>query len=63
MKKFILLTNFDPEEPYNIILNTETILSIYDEKDCTSIYAILDGEKILMAEVKESASEIYSMLQ
>lgn len=63
MKKFILLTNFDPEEPFNIIVNTEMILSIWDEEDYTSIYAILDGEKILIAEVKESAAEIYSMLQ
>lgn len=63
MRKFILLTNADPETPGNVIVNTEMIPSIYDEKDCTSIYAILDGEELLMAEVTEKVSEIYPMLK
>jgi hypothetical protein len=63
MKKFILLTNFDPEIPGNTVVDTEIISSIRDEEDCTCVYAISGGEEIVVAEVKESASEIYSMLQ
>lgn len=63
MKKFILLTNFDLEIPGNTVVNTEIISSIRDEEDCTCIYANLDGEEAVVAEVKESTAEIYSMLQ
>lgn len=62
MKKFILLTNADPETPGNAVVNTEIISSIRDEEDCTCIYANLDGEEAVV-EVKESAAEIYSMLR
>lgn len=63
MKKFILLTNADPETPGNSVVNTEIISSICDGEDYTSIYANLGEEEIVIAEVKESAAEIYSMLQ
>lgn len=63
MKKFILLTNSDPEIPGNTVVNTKIISSIRDEEDCTYIYANLDGEEAVVAEVKESTAEIYSMLQ
>lgn len=59
MKKFILLTNADPETPGNAVVNTEIISSICDGEYYTSIYTNL-GEEV---EVKESAAEIYSMLQ
>lgn len=62
MKKFILLTNSDPKTPGNTVVNTEIISSICDEEDCTCIYANL-GEEEAVVEVKESAAEIYSMLQ
>lgn len=52
MKKFILLTNADPETPGNAVVNTEIISSICDGE-----------EEAVIAEVKESAAEIYSMLQ
>ena len=59
MKKFILLTNADPDTPGNAVVNTEIISSIRDGECYTSIYTNLDEE----VEVKESAAEIYSMLQ
>lgn len=63
MKKFILLTNADPETPGNTVVNTEIISSICDGEDYTSVYAILGEEEIVIAEVKESTAKIYSMLQ
>ena len=63
MKKFILLTNADPDKPGNAVVNTEIISSICDEEDCTCIYADLGEEEAVVAEVKESTAEIYSMLQ
>lgn len=63
MKKFILLTNSDPEMPGNTVVNTEIISSICDEEDCTCIYNDLGEREVVIAEVKESAAEIYSMLQ
>lgn len=63
MKKFILLTNSDPKTPGNTVVNTEIISSICDEKDCTRIYADLGEGEEAVVEVKESAAEIYSMLQ
>lgn len=63
MKKFILLTNVDPETPGNAVVNTEIISSICDGEDYTSVYVNLGEEEAIIAEVKESAAEIYSMLQ
>lgn len=63
MKKFILLTNADPEMPGNTVVNTEIISSICDGEDYTSVYANLGEEEAVVVEVKESAAEIYSMLQ
>ena len=63
MKKFILLTNADPETPGNAVVNTEIISSICDGEDCTYIYNDLGEREVVIAEVKESAAEIYSMLQ
>ena len=63
MKKFILLTNADSETPGNTVVNTEIISSIWDREDYTSIYANLGEEEKIIAEVKESATRIYSMLQ
>lgn len=63
MKKFILLTNADPETPSNAVVNTEIISSICDGEDYTSVYVNLGEEEVVIAEVKESAAEIYSMLQ
>lgn len=63
MKKFILLTSADPKTPGNVVVNTEIISYICDGKDYTSIYANLDEEEVVIVEVKESAAEIYSMLQ
>lgn len=63
MKKFILLTSADPKTPGNVVVNTEIILSICDRENYTSVYVNLDEEEVVIAEVKESAAEIYSMLQ
>lgn len=63
MKKFILLTNADPETPGNAVVNTEIISSICDGEDCTCIYADLGEGEEAVVEVKESAAKIYSMLQ
>lgn len=63
MKKFILLTSADPEMPGNAVINTEIISSICDGEDYTSIYTNLGEGEAVIAEVKESAAEIYSMLQ
>lgn len=63
MKKFILLTNANLKTPGNTVVNTEIISSISDEGDCTYIYTYSDEGEEVIAEVKESASEIYSILQ
>lgn len=63
MKKFILSTNADLETPGNAVVNTEIISSICDGEDYTSVYANLGEEETVIAEVKESAAEIYSILQ